>query len=179
MTCIVGLLDNNNVYMGGDSAGIGGYSLQIRKDEKVFINGEFIFGFTSSFRMGQLLRYSLVPPKRYPDIDVYSFMVKDFIDAVRKCLKDGGYAKKDKEEESGGTFLVGYQGRLFEIDNDYQVAEVLQNYASCGCGLDLALGSLYSTEDKKPEERVTMALQAAEKFSAGVRSPFNIKILEG
>jgi ATP-dependent protease HslVU (ClpYQ) peptidase subunit len=179
MTCIVGLLDNNNIYMGGDSAGVGGYSLRIRKDEKVFINGEFIFGFTSSFRMGQLLRYSLKPPKRYQDIDIYSFMVNDFINSVRQCLKDGGYAEKDKERESGGTFLVGYQGRLFEISDDYQVAEVLDNFTSCGCGFDLALGSLYSTEGQKPEERVLIALEAAEKFSAGVRAPFNIKILEG
>jgi hypothetical protein len=179
MTCIVGLLDGSNIYMGGDSAGVGGYSMQTRKDEKVFINDKFIFGFTSSFRMGQLLRYSLKPPKRFPDVDIYLFMVTDFMNSVRQCLKDGGYAKKDKEEESGGTFLVGYQGRLFEIGDDYQVAEVLENYASCGCGFDLALGSLYSTEGQRPEDRVRIALEAAAKFSAGVRPPFNIKILEG
>jgi ATP-dependent protease HslVU (ClpYQ) peptidase subunit len=179
MTCIVGLLENGNIYMGGDSAGVGGYSLSTRKDEKVFINGEFIFGFTTSFRMGQLLRYSLDPPERYPKIDVYKFMVNDFINAVRKCLKDGGYAQKDKEEELGGTFLVGYQGRLFEIEDDYQVAEVFENYASCGCGFDLALGSLFSTEGQEPEKRVRMALEAAAKFSAGVSPPFNIKILSG
>jgi len=180
MTCIVGLLDNGTIYMGGDSAGVNcNFMLQTRKDEKVFINKEFIFGFTSSFRMGQLLRYSLVPPKRYVETDVYSFMVNDFINSVRKCLKDGGYAQKDKEEESGGTFLVGYQGRLFEIQSDYQVAEVFENYASCGCGFDLALGSLYSTEGQKPEDRVRIALEAAVKFNAGVRAPFNIKILEG
>ena len=179
MTCIVGLLENGNIYMGGDSAGVGGYSLSTRKDEKVFINGEFIFGFTTSFRMGQLLRYSLDPLERYPKIDVYKFMVNDFINAVRKCLKDGGYAQKDKEEELGGTFLVGYQGRLFEIEDDYQVAEVFENYASCGCGFDLALGSLFSTEGQEPEKRVRMALEAAAKFSAGVSPPFNIKILSG
>ena len=38
MTCIVGLLDaNGDIYMGGDSAGVGGLSLTIRKDPKVFI----------------------------------------------------------------------------------------------------------------------------------------------
>jgi hypothetical protein len=27
MTCIVGLVENNNVWLGGDSAGVSGYSL--------------------------------------------------------------------------------------------------------------------------------------------------------
>ena len=59
MTCIVGLVHEGVVYIGGDSAGVGGMSLTVRADEKVFQNGEFLMGFTTSFRMGQLLRYSL------------------------------------------------------------------------------------------------------------------------
>ena len=43
MTCIVGYRDDNNVYIAGDSAGVAGYSLQIRADEKVFRNKDFIF----------------------------------------------------------------------------------------------------------------------------------------
>ena len=41
MTCIVGLVHGGKVYMGGDSAGVGGYCLTVRADEKVFRNGEF------------------------------------------------------------------------------------------------------------------------------------------
>lgn len=52
MTCIVGYAVDGNVYMGGDSAGVGeGYSLQIRAEEKVFLKGSMIFGFTTSFRI--------------------------------------------------------------------------------------------------------------------------------
>jgi hypothetical protein len=38
MTCIVGLVDKGDVYIGGDSAGVAGLSLSIRADEKVFGN---------------------------------------------------------------------------------------------------------------------------------------------
>jgi hypothetical protein len=174
MTCIAGLVDNGVVYIGGDSAGIGGSLLSVRADQKVFQNGEFIFGFTTSFRMGQLLRYSLNPPKNYENIDINKFMVTKFIESVRKCLKDGGYAYKDNEVESGGTFLVGYKGRLFKIDSDYQVGEALIGFDACGCGEDIALGSLYSTQEQPPKERILKALEAAERFNAGVRRPFNI-----
>ena len=179
MTCIVGLIDDGKVYMGGDSAGIAGYNLSIRADEKVFQNGPFLMGFTTSFRMGQLLRYKLEPPKHPFDddgklIDTYKFMATAFIDSVRKCLKDGGYAQKDKEQEWGGTFLVGYKGRLFEIEGDYQVGESVDKFKAVGCGQQIALGNLCATKGKQPKERVDAALKAAEKYSAGVRGPFAI-----
>lgn len=58
MTCIVGLVDGDRVILGGDSAGIAGWHLQLRADEKVFRNGPYAIGFTTSFRMGQILRYA-------------------------------------------------------------------------------------------------------------------------
>ena len=60
MTCIVGMVDGQGtVYIGADSLAAGGYQKTIRKDAKVFTNGIAVMGYTSSFRMGQLLRYKL------------------------------------------------------------------------------------------------------------------------
>lgn len=175
MTCIVGVVDNGKVFIGGDSAGVAGYSLTVRADRKVFRNGDFIMGFTSSFRMGQLLAKSFTPPKRHPDTDVYKFMVTDFIDSVRDCLKTGGYAEKHNEAEKGGTFIVGYQGRLFLIDSDYQVGEAIDGFDACGCGAEIAQGALFANPAGKPRDRLKVALEAAERFSAGVRGPFHIE----
>ena len=123
MTCIVGLVHEGVVYIGGDRAGVAGLSLVVRADEKVFRNGDFLMGFTTSFRMGQLLRYKLDPPRRHPDDRVAKYMVVDFINAVRECLKAGGWASKEKEIEQGGTFLVGYSGHLFTVQGDYQAGQ--------------------------------------------------------
>lgn len=179
MTCVIGSIEKGAVYMGADSAGVGGYSLSRRKDSKVFINGEFIMGYTSSFRMGQLLRYRFSPPKQKEGQDIFEYMISDFIEAVRSCLKDGGYTKVSSNEETGGTFLVGYRGRLFTVESDFQVGELYEDYAAIGCGQDIALGSMYSTKGKPPDERIKTALEAAEEFSAGVRGPFNILKLGG
>lgn len=175
MTCIVGLVDEGVVYIGGDSAGVGGFSMQIRKDEKVFRNGAFIMGFTTSFRMGQLLRYRFNPPKHHPSDDLVKFMSTDFIDAVRDCLKTYGYAQKDKDQESGGTFLVGFEKKLFIVDSDYQVGLVYDSFYSVGCGSDIALGAMFASVGAPPRVRITQALEAAERFSAGVRGPFIIE----
>jgi len=150
--------------------------MQTRSDPKVFTNGEFIFGYTSSFRMGQLLEHEFTPPTPYEGEKGMGYMVKRFIPAVRQLMKDGGYQETHNGQEWGGTFLVGYRGQLYEIENDYQVARVRQAYHACGCGQDLALGSLHATEqfDLSPKERITMALEAASEFSAGVRGPYSV-----
>ena len=174
MTCIVGLVHEGTVFIGGDSAGVAGLSLVVRADEKVFRNGDFLMGFTTSFRMGQLLRYNLEPPRRHPDDDIHQYMVVDFVNAVRSCLKTGGYASKEAEVESGGTFLVGYAGHLFTVDSDYQVGIPEDGYAAVGSGQDIARGSLFATQGQEPRSRVLTALRSAERFNAGVRGPFHI-----
>jgi hypothetical protein len=173
MTCIAAVVYDNVVYMGADSAGVAGIDLTIRADQKVFTNGEFLIGFTSSFRMGQLLRYAFKPPKYYAEEkDLYAYMVTDFVNAVRTCLKGGGYAQSDKGEESGGFFLVGVRGRLFKIESDYQVGESVLPYEAIGCGEAYALGVFSVTHTVHPEDRIRLALSSAESFSAGVRGPF-------
>ena len=174
MTCIVGLVHEGTVFIGGDSAGVAGLSLVVRADEKVFRNGDFLMGFTTSFRMGQLLRYKLNPPRRHPDDRVAKYMVVDFIDAVRECLKAGGWASKENETEQGGTFLVGYSGHLFTVEGDYQAGQPEDGYAAVGSGQDIARGSLFATQGQEPRSRVLTALRAAERFNAGVRGPFHV-----
>lgn len=172
MTCIVAVTHNNHVYMAGDSAGVAGLALTVRADAKVYRNGPYVMGFCGSFRMGQLLRYSFTPPEPTDDLD--RFMVTTFIDAVRACLKAGGYARRDSEVETGGNFLVGVNGHLFEVQSDYQVAEHVDPFAAIGSGEPVAQGSLYTTEYQAmhPRQRLTLALQAAERFNAGVRGPY-------
>jgi ATP-dependent protease HslVU (ClpYQ) peptidase subunit len=177
MTCIVGIAENGKVYIGGDSAGVSGLDLTVRSDEKVFKNGEFLFGFTTSFRMGQLLRFSFSPPSRAEGVDDYRFLVTTFINAVRDILKSGGFATSHDGRERGGTFLLGYRGKLYYVDSDYQVAAAADGFAACGCGDQVANGAMFATSHVEPRPRIEIALKAAERFSAGVRGPFTI--LEG
>jgi ATP-dependent protease HslVU (ClpYQ) peptidase subunit len=177
VTCIVGFVEGGTVWMGGDSAGVGGYDLTVRADKKVFKNGEMLFGFTTSFRMGQLLRYAFTPPDHDPRVDVEKYMSLYFIDSVRECLKKHGWAEKHNEQERGGLFLVGYKSQLFRVDQDYQVGVPVDPYSAVGCGEQIAHGAMFAAKDLRGRERIEVALQAAERFSAGVRGPFHIESL--
>lgn len=180
MTCIVALKIDGGVLMGADSAGVGGYALQHRVDPKIYRVGAMLLGFTTSFRMGQLLGCSLVLPPHDAGEPVHKYMVTGFVGAVRECLKKGGFAKKENEVETGGLFLVAYMGEVFEVCGDYQVAQTRDGFAAVGCGFDLALGSLMTSARFKtnPRDRIVMALEAAEYFSAGVQGPFMIEELK-
>ena len=174
MTAVVGFEHGGKVYIGADSAGVGGWGLTIRDDEKVFRTGPFVMGFTTSFRMGQLLRYRLNVPEQTSRQSDHEYLCTSFIDAVRESFKDGGYLTTEKGVDSGGTFLLGYRGKLWCIDSDFQVGRANDGYAACGCGEDIALGAMYASTIADPRRRIIRALEAAAHFSAGVAGPFKV-----
>ena len=180
MTCIAAVTDGRRIVIGGDSAGVDNLSLTVRNDKKVFqrideAGNEWVFGFTTSFRMGQLIQYELALPVMNEKTreDVHAFMVTKFVHNLRKCLTDGGWSETKSVRESAGTFIVGLLGRLFIIQSDYQVAEPRDAFTAVGCGHDLAKGSLYTSRVmRNPVNRIKIALLASERFSGGVRAPF-------
>lgn len=173
MTCIVGLQTDTGVIIGGDSSGSSGYLQFHRGDPKVFHNGPYLIGYTSSFRMGQLLRYADLPDPEHAD-GLDRFMVTEFIARVRTVLKDGGYATKTNDREEGGQFLVAVRGQLYNVDNDYHVGWSRDGYSAVGCGRELAMGALHATRNAKPDTRVRRALEAAAHHNTDVHGPFTI-----
>jgi ATP-dependent protease HslVU (ClpYQ) peptidase subunit len=181
MTCIVGLVEKDKVYLGGDAAGVGGYSLEIRKQPKVFSNSEVLFGYTTSFRMGQLLQYTLKVPEQSVRKDDFEYLCTDFVDALMSCFKNKKFSEEEKNVQYGGVFLVGYKGNLYKIEADFQVGQTVDNFNACGCGESFAMGALKSLEKSKlsAAEKVHKALQTAAYFSAGVSGPFTVICSDG
>lgn len=178
MTCIVGMIDHDNscVYMGGDSAESGGCNIFRRADSKVFRRGNFLIGGTTSFRMLQLLHYKLEIPT-IGNKDMMEYMCTDFIDAVRSCFESNGFVPKGDEGNLGGQFLVAHKTRLFRVDEDFQVSETIDDYASVGSGQEFALGAMHimrNMEDIPVESKVFKALEAAAHLGLGVCEPFSI-----
>ena len=172
MTCIVGLVDGDDVYIGGDSAAVWGDEIRRINDKKVFRSGKFLIGCAGSVRMHQLLQYHLHIKMQRQDQGVMHYMVNDFVDAVRECFKTHGFSKIENNEEFGGTFLVGYRGRLFCIHTDFQVDENHDGREAIGSGRAYALGALLTTSEMlSPGDRIKKALWAASYFSSSVIGP--------
>lgn len=180
MTCIIGLVDDGKVYIGGDSAATTSYVTQTMTFRKVFRLNDCLIGYSGSVRMVNLLQYAFKLPEKPEDMNLEHYFVTHFVDALRTTIKDAGNAVKENEKEaSTGYFLIGYQGRLFRISFDYSVMEVAEGFDAIGSGNEVALGAMYATKDMSliPQKRIELALQAASYFSAGVRAPFVIEVV--
>ncbi len=179
MTCIVGLVQRGSVYIGGDSASVQGWTSRITRLPKVFRRGPFLIGYTTSFRMGQLLQYGLEVRVQREDEDAMKYMVTEVAEKVRVLLKERGVAKVEANTESGGQFLVGYRGRLFSFQQDFQVNEMADGYDAVGSGAEYALGAMRAMDRSAPLARLRRALEISAHFNMGVSGPFFVRSLRG
>ncbi len=155
MTCIVALIHENKVLLGGDAAASDDKSGLIfqRTDPKVFKVGQFGIGFVDSFRMGQILQYDWTPPVYKPTAgfrNLDKFIRTKFVESIKDSFKEHGYGNfgsGTEDGDEGGIFLIAVQGagRIFTMDSDFHIGEADVQYMAEGAGQELALGSLFST----------------------------------
>ncbi len=182
MTCIAAVATDGRVYMGGDSAGISDdsvLSLGIGSEAKIWEREGILFGACGSFRVSQVIRWQMNIPQYNPDAEPLEYLTGSLITSMRDSLREHGSLttwEEDSTESIDGSLFIGFCGRVFEVYSDFGVGELIHNYGSVGCGSPIAVGSLAATESRsvKPAKRVRMALQAAERHSAGVRGPMTV-----
>ena len=188
MTLIVGLADGGHVYMGTDSAEAGVDNLSVRRDPQIVWKGSFFFGVPGSYRLENLVRYSLVAPASAPGADLRQLLVDEVAAPLRKWAMEGAFSPTVRAKAKGtgdpdyrefeALMLVGHQGRLFTIGADGQVVESLDGYDAAGTGDEPALGTLRATRSQSPELRVFAALHASEYLTGAVRAPFQVWALD-
>ena len=76
MTMIVAVKHQGEVYLGCDSLGSSGTDGRFRKDPKIFMAHGIGYGFTSSYRMGQILKHHTVEIlDNVRESDTYAYVV--------------------------------------------------------------------------------------------------------
>ena len=173
MSCIVGLVENDVVWIGCDSMSSDETSKLVRKDGKIFrVKNDAIIGFSGSYRAGQIIQYTKgLLNKRSKSEQEY--LVTHFIPKIVKLFDKGD---NDETLELECPFLLAFKDRLFQVDSDFQLAESAVGYDAVGGGAPYALGSLYSTAGTKMKavDRVYWALKSAEVHGMGIGAPFMI-----
>lgn len=179
MTCIIGLEHEGSVYIGGDSAAVdNAHNISAVSEPKVFKVENFLVGYTTSFRMGQLLQYQLSVGPQRPDTKDLDYLVSAVVPVFRIVLKEGGYVKVEHNVETSGSFLIGYRGLLYHVQSDFSVLRHQNGLDAVGCGAAYALGALAALRDEEPEKRIVRALEVAGEFSAGVCGPYYVEELK-
>jgi len=162
--------------MGADSAA---GERSVNQPHKIFRIGGLLIGYTTSWRMGQILEHHLDVEDHEEGLTNMAYLVRYFIPAVRKCLQEQGYTKIENNQEEAGSFLVGYLGHIYHVFNNFQVLEMTGGFDACGYGEDFALGAMYTLKHSQflPRERILMCLEAAAHFSGYIQPPFHVKTL--
>lgn len=177
MTCIVGIEHKGKVWLGGDSAATDqSLNRTIIKDPKVFVRDEIAFGVCGLPKVMDAVAHAIDLPKQQGPGSDRKFLVGELVPALREGLR-----KLDCTAEAPGwgtcfegSMLIGYRGKLYELQGNFQMIRSSDGTAAVGSGEALAKGSFAVTKHiTDPEKRLLTALGAASN-NAGVAPPFVI-----
>lgn len=182
MTCVVGVVgESNRVWLAADSLGSSAgikqefitskllsRSVEV-KENSVFKGYEtLVIGYTDSYRIGNVLAKQFKIPPITGNLDDY--LVCDFIPEIISTLDRAGCLQEVSHVKSGGNFLLGVLGRLFEVQRDFSVLEPALGYTAIGSGQEFALGALHALENTEfgAKQVAQLAVEAAKAFSTTV-----------
>lgn len=178
MTCIVGLIHNDAIYLGSES--LTGIDSRIipTTHSKVFSRNNILFGICGDTRYNDIIKYRLDIPYHREDKTNMEYLCTDFVNNLRQTLEEAKYSNEENMVSSvpyQSTLILGYKNKLYCIFYDYAVLEFNDFYA-IRSGSDYALGSLETTKNLNisPKDRIELALRAACRFDKGCGEPFNI-----
>lgn len=196
MTCIVGVAYPGGVVLSADSLSSSTQVGLTTHTPKVFqrvlyerhhgkppekpATLRMLCGFTTSWRMGQLVQYVdpyvfALPYEGCDDEALTAWMVNVYAAHVRKALEDGGALVKENEKVSGINMLVGVRGELYEMQDDFSFLRNSCGFAACGSGYEYALGALHAysgghhaADEQQAREWASQAVSAACEFCPSV-----------
>lgn len=176
MTCLVGLIQDGQTYIGTD-----GYATTEdceRKPiicRKLFASDQYIVAFAGHIRTGQLL----YPESgfEFPE-DIYQIP-----NAMYLWLREFEVIGKDDTQMGHiqSNFLILTKHKIYEILMDLSISEIDSDsgYTATGSGSPFAMGSLYTTslvedEPLPPKVRLEIALNAAAEYIKSCGPPYSI-----
>lgn len=114
MTCIVAIKTENGVYMGSDGILISHDTIISTDTEKVFKNGDFVFGVCGYAKASTVLKYVYEHPKRQPAESLEKYIYGVFYKSLVDLFESHNISEiSNNIHNNGGSIHVGYRGRLF------------------------------------------------------------------
>ena len=185
MSVVVAVKQNGVVYLGADS--------QISSDKSKFsfsnINNykiwryykyaeSCLFGGVGSLRDINLIKVNndLIDENSILKDNInYKYVVENLVDNLFQVLKNKDRLVKDSDElfRMSSSYLFSFKSNLFEIGSDGSVIEI-NDFTAIGSGQEIAIGSLNTTEEKRPVERIIHAIEASCKTNLYVNYPIII-----
>lgn len=163
MTCIVGIEHEGRVWIGGDIQGTSDNYKMVHTQPKVFKKSGVVFGYTGSYRYGQLIEHSL-DDFVVPDDDklIYEWLVKFVVEGIVTIIGD--------YEVEPGSCLLGVKDQLWCLQQDYSVLRSTDGYCSEGAGQEYAAGAMKALLDGEndPKKVIRKTMEITHHFCPSV-----------
>lgn len=175
MTTIAAVVHAGRVYMGGDSACTEDGSVWLTAQSKCFRLGPMVVGIVGYSSWEDALRgiTGLRPFSGPPDV----WLREEFAPRVREAVES--YVPEGEERDQSEA-LVGFAGKLWQLEPTGAVWPIAGSWTAFGAGADAARAVLRYTARRAvraalkltPRDRLAAALEAAEALTEGTRKPF-------
>lgn len=180
MTCIAAIVEKQKVFMSSDSCEYYrgcmsncGTKIAIKTIEYKGQDTQMLIGTAGLSRVSELIKHRFTPPVR--KCEVLPYLVGDFTNTFRDCLREAGALYKSNEEENiDYVALIGYCGKLYRWCNNYSIRECVEGFEVVGSG-HIARALLYAIKDNRkmtPYDKLQKTQEYAAYHAEGVRPPF-------
>lgn len=181
MTCCIAYTNGKSSFMAADKLGSDGYTKLNTTAPKVFqkkftttnstetsttsTHDIVTISGTTSFRMLQLLQYNLTLPERKGEQDFIEYLITKVVPEIRKLFKEEWGYKDNTQDVGGGSFIILYDHKIYEVQPDFSVIQPETNIVAVGSGkyhaeavmdaflvankrLDTVIGSIFEIVNK-------------------------------
>ena len=159
MTCIIGYIGENGLYMGSDSAVSRGYEIREIASQKVFrihigdpnskdeLNDTLLIGFSGTMRGAQIIQFYLgdtLEARKAHQFSPEEYVVKVVIEQIKLLLKEHGALNIEYslELQDDVHLLLGYHNDLYLVGLGFSCTRLADGYDAIGCGREYALGAI-------------------------------------
>lgn len=181
MTVLIGIVEDDVMYLAADSVGASEHYKEVRKDSKIFRKKDMLIACTHTFRLRDIVKHEFKLPDHPKKMSIEKYIITKFISSLRELQKKLGHLGSDKDGDLGCGLLIAYRGKIIRIETDFQYAEHRMDYDSFGSGQNLARASLYSTSfyNIDPKTRMRLAFESCRMYQNGCcEPPYIIKQLK-
>ncbi|GCJ80999.1 hypothetical protein [Escherichia phage BF17] len=194
MTCIIAHTNGVSSFIAGDKLGSNGFTKTVQTEPKVF-EKEFIklhddgltrtkevmaLGYTTSFRMGQLLNYNLNLPEQDASQTFSQYLVLKVIPIIRQMFKEEWGARDASQDVGGGQFIILHNHTIYEVQEDFSVLQPKTRITAVGSGTYHAIAAMQAyieveNESKKPlHERIKSIFKIVSDNVTSVSEEFDV-----
>ena len=175
MTTIIGVQYEDSCVISSDSRVAEGGKVYTHPEMvKAVERGSYIIGGAGDYRALQVVLHGWSPPlvTAKAKTNLYEFVINKVVPSLKSTLLEAGvdFDKETTTPESKLelSLLLGVNGVLFEIDDDFSVAMSDNHFYGIGTGGDYAVGALHAGAT------VLDAMRIAAINNNGTSAPFHI-----